>query len=340
MIVTEEITRLLLVDEKNDIPNGGAHPRRERIQRLLDHLIAKAGFVMQGKHSNTHHPIRKAVAYLAIFTVGLVAISMWSFWRFIHPAKITAVRSPADVALPVERVQLETSDGLKLAAWYAGEPPGRDERRAIVFIHGYPADKSDLLDFAAPFYPEFSLLLFDLRYFGESQGRYTTLGLEEPQDLAAALDFLTRRGYERIGVFGFSLGGATALRRAAEDGRINALVTYAAFSDLRTLGEEAYAHLPGLNKILVSLMTLWAGLWFGQSVDDASPLAAAEGLKIPVLLVHTRGDEVIPFRHAERLARALGANPRARFLFLDRGQHGELDAALQSEIRKFFRENL
>jgi fermentation-respiration switch protein FrsA (DUF1100 family) len=61
---------------------------------------------------------------------------------------------------------------------------------------------------------------------------------------------------------------------------------------------------------------------------------------VPVLLVHSRQDEQIPFRHAERLRAALAGNPKAEFEFMDRGRHGELSAGFEARMVRFFRQAL
>ena len=71
-----------------------------------------------------------------------------------------------------------------------------------------------------------------------------------------------------------------------------------------------------------------------------TPAEAAARLTVPVLLVHSRQDEQIPFRHAERLQAALAANRRAEFAFMDRGRHGELPPGFESRLARFFRRAL
>lgn len=276
----------------------------------------------------------KAMIYISIFFLGFVLVSLWSFWLAIRPPKLTLGYTPKDFGLAAEELEVAAPDGIKLSAWFI---PGHTAR-ALVFLHGYPAEKSDMLSLAAPFAPEFSLLLLDLRYFGKSGGAYTTLGIKERDDLKSALDVLERKGVETIGIFGFSLGGATAILAAAEDRRVDAIATYAAFSNLRTLGYEAYRTLGPLKYPLIFLMELWAHLFFGESPVAVTPESAAAKLSIPVLVIHTKGDEQVSFAHAERLKRALAHNPSAEFYLPDRGRHGEID--FSSRLKEFFEKSL
>lgn len=64
---------------------------------------------------------------------------------------------------------------------------------------------------AAALAPHFTVLLMDLRFFGESGGRVTTLGHRERHDVVQAVHWLARRGAEPIGICGPSK--APAMRR-------------------------------------------------------------------------------------------------------------------------------
>jgi dipeptidyl aminopeptidase/acylaminoacyl peptidase len=141
-------------------------------------------------------------------------------------------------------------------------------------------------------------------------------------------------------VFGLSLGGAVALLTAAEDSRIRAIAAYAPFADLRLLGRELYGWMWLARYPFVEAMLVWSRLLLGADITRPSPAEAAARVEVPVLLVHSRQDEQISFRHAERLQAALAVNPRAEFEFMDRGRHGELGPGFESRLARFFRRAL
>ena len=274
----------------------------------------------------------KLVTYVALFAGAFGVLSLVSFWLAVRPPRIAVALCPADVGLTVETVTITADDGVKLAGWLlprAGAP-------ALVLLHGYPAEKADLLPIAAALSPRFTVLLLDQRYFGESGGRATTIGFRERGDLRRAIDFLATRGFNEVGVFGFSLGGAVALLAAAEDPRIRAVAAYAPFADLRALGYELYGWLWYFKYPFVGLLRGWSLLFFGHDITAVSPERAAATLSVPVLLVASRQDEQIPFAHAERLQRALARDPRSEFEFMDRGRHGELPRGFEARLARFF----
>lgn len=280
--------------------------------------------------------MRRGIAVGALVLAGVLGLSLWSFWLAVRPPRSAMLQSPAEYGLTVENVSIPTDDGLRLAAWFLPRPGAP----AVVMLHGYPTDKGDMLSLAAALAPQFAVLMVDQRYFGASEGRVTTLGHRERRDLARAIDFLAGRGAAAVGVFGLSLGGAVAIMTAAEDPRIGAVAVYAPFSDLQILGGELYARFGPLGAPFVGMMRLWACLFLGADITRPSPAQAARVLRIPVLLVHSRQDDQIAFTHAERLREALRDNPRARFLFLDRGRHGDLGEGFERRLREFFAQSL
>ncbi len=281
-------------------------------------------------------PLRVLV-WLLVAAGAFLLLTLGAFWLVVRPPRLAVPLTPAGVGLRVEDVIVRASDGVSLAGWLALKPGAP----AVVLLHGYPAEKADLLPLAAVLHRRFTVLLMDLRYFGRSGGRATTLGVRERGDLRAALDFLGARGAgPDVGVFGFSLGGAIALTTAAEDARIRAVVAYAPFADLLMLAREIYAHFWLLREPLVQAMRLWGRLFLGVDLVRPSPAEAAARLAIPVLIVHSRHDEQIPFDHAERLRVALASNARARVEALDAGRHGEIGAEFDERVLTFLEQHL
>lgn len=273
--------------------------------------------------------------WAAIALGAFLAFSLLSFWLAVRPPRIHVALEPREFRLTPETVTLTTRDGVRLAGWLLPRPgaPG------VVLLHGYPADKADMLPLAAALATEFTVLLYDQRYFGASDGHATTIGHRERDDLSRALDLLEARGVRRAGVFGLSLGGAVALMTAAEDSRVAAVAAYAPFSDLATLGHELYWWMGPARRPFVATVRAWSRLFLGVDIARPSPAEAAARLRIPVWLVHSRSDDQIPFSHAERLGAALAGNARAIVEPVD-GPHGALPDAFEARLAEFFRRGL
>ena len=183
------------------------------------------------------------------------------------------------------------------------------------------------------------MFLFDFRYFGQSSGSYSTAGAKETADLVAAIEYLKTRGINEIGVWGFSMGGAVALMTAPQMQEVKAIISESSYARLDIMARELY-RLPFLDHPLAWLTRFWARLFLGIDIKDASPLDAAKKLQLPILIIHSTNDEVVPFENARLLQDALLGNAQADFWFSEGLTHGQFDAEYQKKITEFFSKNL
>ncbi len=269
--------------------------------------------------------------------LALIIISLGGFYSAIRPAKITSSLTPHDLGLAFEDVDLKTADGLTLAGWFI---PHQDKSApAIILLHGYPADKGNILPALAWLSQHYHLLLFDFRYLGQSQGNYSTVGARETADLAAAVDWLKARGHTHLGVWGFSLGGAVALMAAPELPAVKAIIAEDSYANLSDMTLQLYP-LPLMRHPLAWLTRLWGLVFLGINSQAVSPERAATKIDMPILIIHSVADQVIPITHGQRLRQALRHNPRAEFWFPDDLGHGQLDANHRQRVDSFFDRHL
>src|SRR3989442_13235398 len=113
---------------------------------------------------------------------GFVGASLFVFWLAVRPPRLAVPLAPRDFGLTVEDVTITTDDGLRLAAWLVPRPGAP----AVVLLHGYPADRADMLPIAARLASRFTLFLLHHRYFRRSEGRPTTLGFEKRRGVRPA----------------------------------------------------------------------------------------------------------------------------------------------------------
>ncbi|WP_435857137.1 alpha/beta hydrolase family protein [Streptomyces mobaraensis] len=114
------------------------------------------------------------------------------------------------------RIVLLTADGVRVeAAHQPGPPPsGKGPRPpAVVLAHGFTGalDRPALRRAAGVFAQYTGVITFSFRGHGRSGG-HSTVGDREVLDLAAAVGWARRLGYERVATVGFSMGGSVALR--------------------------------------------------------------------------------------------------------------------------------
>lgn len=281
--------------------------------------------------------VHKTMLILFAVIIFFLFTSLWGFYNSIRPPKIVSKITPKDLGLNYEDVTFTTTDGIKIAGWLL---PGQIEKaKTIILLHGYPTDKGDILPALSFLNKKYNLFLFDFRYLGKSEGKYTTAGAKEVEDLLAAMKFLKSRGINEVGAWGFSMGGAVALMTADKASGIKAIVSESSYASLDLMALELY-RIPILKYPLAHLTGLWTKIFLGIDLKKISPAESAKNLKIPVLIVHSKNDEVIPFKNTLLIQEALQDNPKAEFWFEENLVHGQPGGKYQERIEDFFERNL
>ena len=108
--------------------------------------------------------------YLFIIVIFTVLLSLWGFYWAIRPLRIMSSITPSDFRVAYEDVSFRTQDNILLRGWFI--PSSRPKAKTIIVLHGYPADKSNILPSRIFLHPFSNLLFIDFRYFGNSEGPY------------------------------------------------------------------------------------------------------------------------------------------------------------------------
>ncbi|HJQ61705.1 MAG TPA: alpha/beta hydrolase [Burkholderiales bacterium] len=210
--------------------------------------------------------------------------------------------TPQAYGLVYEDIEITTEDGEKIAGWWV---PAAQARGTVLMFHGNAGNISHRLDYLRMFHAlGYATLIIDYRGYGRSTGSPSEAGTY--RDAVAAWRHLTQqRGIagSDIVLFGESLGAAVASWLATRH-TPRALVLASPFTSVPDLGAQVYWFLP------VRLISRFR-------YDN---LANLTEIKAPVLIAHSREDEIVPFAHGERLYQA--AREPKQFLTL-RGGHND-----------------
>jgi len=146
-------------------------------------------------------------------------------------------------------------------------------------------------------------------------GRSSTLGATEWADIDAAVGFAVSRGAAEVVLFAWSMGAATALMAATHGeshAHIGGVVAIAPVTDwkLVTRTGAVRAHLPAT----VGSLAAWAvqqrliqrSLGIHHPIDLEELRAAADSAAehLPMLVIHSEQDPVVPFSGSRRFAAA------------------------------------
>ena len=228
------------------------------------------------------------------------------------------VSAALGVGVGYEDVSFRSSDGKLLRGWLF---PRGD--RAVVMVHGKDGHRLDgarAVGLAHALAANgYSVLAFDLRGHGESEGDRFSLGEYERLDVAAAVGFLEQRGFvpQHVALFGESMGAGTVIQTLAVRPDVGAVVTDSAYASAAVVVQEQITHESGLPSFFAPGILLAAHL-FGLDAAQAEPVAIVRAHpERAFLLIHCDTDQIVALHHARDLL-AASANP-ATYLWIVHG---------------------
>jgi fermentation-respiration switch protein FrsA (DUF1100 family) len=145
----------------------------------------------------------------------------------------------------------------------------------------------------------FNVLMFDFRAHGRSGGQRVTYGMYEKEDLLAAIDYLnTTYGVSSVGLYGISMGAATAIITATLDSRVKVLVVDSASGRLTRTIAGWWHTKTGLPIPVAREMARWtlasASIRTNGRLDQTDPLRWVRHLeKRPILYIFGGDDPLI-----------------------------------------------
>jgi fermentation-respiration switch protein FrsA (DUF1100 family) len=247
----------------------------------------------------------------AAFVLAMIALWAGVRWlernKLYYPSREISV-IPRTLGMPFEDVSLVTADRMRLHGWFIPAPlqgPLASEGLAILLCHGNAGNISNRVQKAALLHQlGLSVLLFDYRGFGKSEGTPSEPGTYLDADAAYAYLTQTRKiPAERIVIHGESIGNGVAIEAALRHPS-RALIVESAFTSIAGMGKSVVPWLP----------LQWFVTW---RYDN---LAKLPKVGRPILVMHSRDDEVIPFAMGQALF-AAACEPK-RFLEL-KGSHND-----------------
>ena len=248
-----------------------------------------------------------AIQITLLVYLGLAAIIFFrqSSLVFLPEMDRGYAANPSDIGLEYTSLKLRTVDDETLDGWHVPVAAGREKPGLVLFFHGNAGNIGHRLDYLRMFHDlGLATLIIDYRGYGRSSGTPSEEG--SYLDAEAAWQHATKAlglAPDRIVIFGESLGGAVAAK-LAEGHRPGALILASTFTSVPDLGAELYPWLP---------VRLLARIHY----DTLNRLPR---IACPLLVVHSRNDDVIPFAHGRRLFEAAGTTKQ--FLEID-GGHNE-----------------
>jgi len=206
--------------------------------------------------------------------------------------------------LQFEDAEFRAADGTRLHGWHV---PHVEARAVVLYAHGNAGNLSHRADILRRLHDDVgvSVLIFDYRGYGKSEGSPTEAGLLD--DARAARAWLAERAGVAPGdivLLGRSLGGGVAVDLAARDGA-RGLVLESTFTSLPDVAQTHYPWLP--VKLLMR-----------NRFDSAAKIGDYHG---PLLQSHGTADRIIPYTFGRALFER--SNQPKQFIDLSGADHND-----------------
>jgi len=206
----------------------------------------------------------------------------------------------------IEDRYFSAEDGVRLHGWWCRRVAGGAGDPVVLFFHGNAGNLSDRAGLAIDLATRTGAEVFLVGYrgYGRSEGRPNEGGLY--LDARAAWSHLTEDSSVepgRIVIFGKSLGGAVAVDLASWAPAAGLIVE----SSFTSVPDMARTHYPFVPRFMIR--------------TQMDSLAKIPSVSCPKLFIHSRSDEVVPYRLGRRLFEA--ADDRKRFHDVDGAGHNE-----------------
>ncbi len=224
------------------------------------------------------------ILFIAYWVVGVILYIMQP--KFLYSPVRDIPYTPADVGLDYEEVTFRTADRLVLHGWFV---PAANAQLTVLYCHGNGGNMMYFLD-TVNFLNKLGLncFVFDYRGYGNSEGTPSEQGTY--LDARAAYRWLTKKkkvSADAVIIFGWSLGGCIAAYLAGKV-RAAGLVIESAFTSYVDAGRKFYPYMP----------VRWFASFRYPTIEYVRKV------KCPILIIHSRNDEMLPFEFGLELYEA------------------------------------
>ncbi len=251
----------------------------------------------------------------------------------IRPIRHFPLQTPEDYNLSYENITFKSTDRLLIKGWLIKHPAPKG---TIIFAHGYNANRGKL-EVAAFFnWAGFSVLMFDFRGHGESEGDYISMGYHESKDILGAIIFLSQRedvNLDYLYGFGQSMGAAALIFAQEQKPSFDGLILESTYPDLHQNIATRFKRTYGLPKFpFATSMTLFGSLILGVNSFSTSPINSIPKVRMPVFLIHDLSDNSVSLENAWDLYNA--ANEPKKLWIVENASHTGAYTAAEEEFER------
>jgi hypothetical protein len=210
----------------------------------------------------------------------------------------------------LEDASITAQDGVRLFGWYVR--PVHDNGSTVILLHGAGHDRVRVEKQALALLRHgYRVLMPDSRGQGHSEGRLTTFGIKESDDVQRWVSWLQKYDSPKCTYgYGQSMGALILLRSLATEKRFCAVAVDSCPVSFVEAGYDLIGRAVRLGswfgrsfgRVAMESAMLYSRLRYGVDLTDANAETGLRRTAVPVLLVWGTMDRKVPPRHVGRLS--------------------------------------
>ena len=255
--------------------------------------------------------------FSAIFIYLILGLILFLFQRRMTFNPSGKPKNPQNYGLfSIKEIFVKTSDGISLLSWFK-EP--KNNNPILIYFHGNSYDIGERAYRIEKYINQgWGVLLLSWRGFSGNKGKPTEKNLYI--DGQAAIDWViknTKYNFNQIILYGESLGCGVAVELGLRN-KFKSIILEAPFTSIGDIGQKKYPIYPS------KLLTL----------DKFDNLSKINKIFSPILIIHGKKDEVIPYYHSIILYNK-AKNPK-KHVSIDEAMHNNLyDFCIEKDVIDF-----
>lgn len=245
---------------------------------------------------------------------------------------------------PYEEARLTNKRGLKMFGRVFIAPRPTD--KWVLVLHGFSSNGVAMMKYGKLFNElGFNAVAPDFCHCGRSEGKYLSFGNYEARDAAEWLEMIKEKySPKELGVFGVSMGAATAVHLVKGRKDVDFLIPYCSYESYKRIviskGKD-FTRIPYFDIYwpMVRFSTyIVAGKTDGKTLDVSKDL---KEVSCPTLLLHSKKDNFTDFRNSVDIYRK-NRRPNVKLHLFEKGLHARAFATDPKEytrvVKKFIDE--
>ena len=180
-------------------------------------------------------------------------------------------------------------------------------RPVVIYLHGNSSSRIEGTKMALFLLNKgIDLFVFDFPGCGKSEGEYISLGYYEKEDVSSIVDFVEKfPGVGKIGIWGRSMGAATALMYSYQDKRIKAQCIDSPFANFKDLAIKLCKQHIYIPEFVINTIFYFLKKTIRKKndleIENLKPIEFSKLSKTPAFFIHAMKDDLIPYEQTIKI---------------------------------------